>query len=129
MTIKTDEISLPILFSRNIKIYIKRLDLIHPYVSGNKWFKLKRNFCEAVENGYNKILTFGGAYSNHIFSTAYLAKELDLQSIGIIRGDELIHKNYTLKFAENCRILLKFAEIHRNSPEFAKTCKTKSAKK
>ncbi|MBE51246.1 MAG: 1-aminocyclopropane-1-carboxylate deaminase [Flavobacteriales bacterium] len=108
MTIKTDEISLPILLSRNIKIYIKRLDLMHPYVSGNKWFKLKHNFSEAVVNGYNKILTFGGAYSNHIFSTAYLAKELGLQSIGVIRGEEIIPKNYTLNFAENCNMKLHY---------------------
>ena len=96
MKIKTQEIYSSLLKEKEIQLFIKRIDQIDEYASGNKWFKLKYNLLCAKEKEKKTILTFGGAYSNHIFSTAYLAKELDLQSIGIIRGDELIHKNYTL---------------------------------
>jgi 1-aminocyclopropane-1-carboxylate deaminase len=63
-----------------------RLDAIHPVVSGNKWYKLKHNIQYAIDNGYKSILTFGGAYSNHLIATAATAKEYDIHSIGIVRG-------------------------------------------
>lgn len=53
-----------------INISIKRLDLVHPHISGNKFFKLKYNLLAARQQGYKKLLTFGGAYSNHIAATA-----------------------------------------------------------
>lgn len=56
----------PIFIERGIKLYIKRDDLIHPFVSGNKWRKLKYNLLEAEKMGFETLLTFGGAYSNHI---------------------------------------------------------------
>src|SRR5690606_10955628 len=86
-----------------MKIYIKREDLLHPYVSGNKFRKLKYNLLEAKKQGYSTILTFGGAFSNHISAVSYAAKEFGFQSIGIIRGEELFDKindNPTLKFAQ-----------------------------
>lgn len=86
-----------------MKIYIKREDLLHPYVSGNKFRKLKYNLLEAKKQGYTTILTFGGAFSNHISAVSYAAKEFGFQSIGIIRGEELLDKisdNPTLKFAQ-----------------------------
>lgn len=64
-----------------------RLDLIHPVISGNKWFKLKYNLEVALAKGYKSMLTFGGAYSNHLVATAAIAKEYGLSSIGIIRGN------------------------------------------
>lgn len=69
----------------NVAVDVLRLDLLHPVVSGNKWFKLKKYLSEA---GKKTILTFGGAYSNHILATAAAANERGLQSIGIIRGEE-----------------------------------------
>ena len=60
--------------------------LIHPTVSGNKFRKLKYNLEKAQSNNYNGILTFGGAFSNHIAATAAAGKELNMPTVGIIRG-------------------------------------------
>lgn len=72
-----------------VQLTIKRLDQIHPQISGNKFFKLKYNFSAAQQQGLRQVLTFGGAYSNHIAATAYAAQLVGFQSIGIIRGEEL----------------------------------------
>lgn len=65
-----------------------RLDLVHPVVSGNKWFKLQGYLSEAHRQGKKTIVTFGGAFSNHILATAAAARAAGLHSIGIIRGEE-----------------------------------------
>ncbi|WP_215224294.1 1-aminocyclopropane-1-carboxylate deaminase/D-cysteine desulfhydrase [Echinicola shivajiensis] len=85
--------------SQNLEIYIKRLDMIHPLVSGNKFFKLKYNLEEALNSGNDTILTFGGAYSNHIQASAAAAKAAHLKAIGIIRGDKQNSLNPTLQAA------------------------------
>ena len=74
-------------FPDNIKLYIKREDLIHPFISGNKWRKLKYNLIDAYHNGNSSILTFGGAFSNHIFATAAAGSACGMDTIGIIRGE------------------------------------------
>ena len=99
MKIETKEISLPLLDEKEVRLFIKRIDKIHPFVSGNKWFKLKYNLLEAKKQGLNTLLTFGGAYSNHISATAFAAKEKGISSIGIIRGEEHLPLNPTLRFA------------------------------
>ncbi len=99
MKIETKEISLPLLDEKEVRLFIKRIDKIHPFVSGNKWFKLKYNLLEAKKQGLNTLLTFGGAYSNHISATAFAAKEKGINSIGIIRGEEHLPLNPTLRFA------------------------------
>ena len=99
MKIETKEISLPVLIEKEVRLFIKRIDKIHPFVSGNKWFKLKYNLLEAKKQGLNTLLTFGGAYSNHISATAFAAKEKGISSIGIIRGEEHLPLNPTLRFA------------------------------
>ncbi len=99
MKIESQEISLPILKEKDIRLFVKRLDKIHPFISGNKWFKLKYNLIEAKKLGYKTLLTFGGAYSNHIVATAFAAKENCLKSIGVIRGEEHLPLNPTLRFA------------------------------
>ncbi len=63
-----------------------RLDLLHPVISGNKWYKLKLNILYAQEHGFDTILTFGGGFSNHLVATSYAAKMAGLKSIGIVRG-------------------------------------------
>lgn len=78
-----------LLLDTNLSVTIRRLDQIHPQISGNKFFKLKYNLIEAQRLGYRQILTFGGAYSNHIAATAYAAQRFGFESIGIIRGEEL----------------------------------------
>lgn len=63
-----------------------RLDVVHPVVSGNKWYKLKHNLKHAVAERYTSVLTFGGAYSNHLVATAAAASQCGLKSIGVVRG-------------------------------------------
>ena len=99
MKITSQEIYFPILRDKNIKLFIKRIDQIHEHISGNKWYKLKYNLKEAYKQKTKSILTFGGAYSNHIAATAYLAQENGFNSIGIIRGEEHSPLNSTLSFA------------------------------
>jgi 1-aminocyclopropane-1-carboxylate deaminase len=84
---------------QEIRLLIKREDLNHPFVSGNKWWKLKFNLEKADQAGMKTILTFGGAFSNHIYATAAAANELGFQSIGMIRGEEVVPLNDTLQFA------------------------------
>ncbi|UNT44082.1 pyridoxal-phosphate dependent enzyme [Acinetobacter sp. LUNF3] len=93
-----------------INISIKRLDLVHPYISGNKFFKLKYNLLTAQKQDYKKLLTFGGAYSNHIAATAYAAQLFGFESLGIIRGEELASKalNTTLNTAQQFGMQLQF---------------------
>lgn len=100
---------------KNISLYIKREDLIHPTISGNKYRKLKYNILEAQSQGKKTLLTFGGAYSNHIAAVAATGKECGFKTIGIIRGDELGNNieetflsNPTLKYAHDCGMEFKF---------------------
>ena len=72
-----------------IELFIKRDDLIHPVISGNKWRKLKYNLLEMQKEGLNRLLTFGGAHSNHLAATAEVGRILGVETIGIVRGDEL----------------------------------------
>ncbi|MES2514063.1 MAG: 1-aminocyclopropane-1-carboxylate deaminase/D-cysteine desulfhydrase [Bacteroidota bacterium] len=82
------------------RLGILRLDLIHPEISGNKWFKLKYNLQQAKNLNKNSIITFGGAFSNHIAATAVACKLNHLKSIGIIRGEETSINNSTLALAK-----------------------------
>lgn len=108
MEIPTQEI---IIVNAKVKVFIRREDLIHPFVSGNKFRKLKYNLLQAAKENHHTLLTFGGAYSNHIAATAYAGKKSGFKTIGIIRGDELaskINENPTLKFAQDCGMKFEF---------------------
>jgi 1-aminocyclopropane-1-carboxylate deaminase len=103
--------AIPINLPKGISLVIKREDLIHPFVSGNKFRKLKYNLLQAKAENQSTLLTFGGAYSNHIAAVAYAGKENGFQTIGVIRGDELgdkIESNPTLKFAQECGMYFEF---------------------
>lgn len=80
---------------KNIGLDLLRLDLIHPEISGNKWFKLKYNIAFALENNFKSIVSFGGAYSNHLHALAFAGKEFNIKTIGIIRGEAV--ENQTLQ--------------------------------
>ncbi len=82
-----------------IALYIKRLDLIHPHIKGNKWYKLKHNIAEATQKNKTTLLTFGGAFSNHIYATAAAGKTFGMKTIGIIRGEATQPLNHILSFA------------------------------
>lgn len=93
---------------RDINADILRLDRIHPIVSGNKWFKLKNYLEDALQKEYKAVLTFGGAWSNHIIATAFAANRSGLPSIGIIRGEKPKHLSGTLQAAEAYGMKLEF---------------------
>lgn len=94
-----------------IELFIKRDDLLHPVISGNKFRKLKYNLQEAKQLGYSKLLTFGGAFSNHIVAVAGAGNEFGFETIGIIRGEELgtkIDENPSLQLAQSLGMKLQF---------------------
>ncbi|MAQ70277.1 MAG: 1-aminocyclopropane-1-carboxylate deaminase [Flavobacteriales bacterium] len=86
---------------KSIKVFIKRDDLIHDVISGNKWRKLKYNLIEANLRGHDNILSFGGAYSNHLHALSYACNKMSLKSIGVIRGEKKTNLNSTLSFCQN----------------------------
>jgi len=95
-----------------VSLYLKREDLLHPEVSGNKYRKLKYSILETRESSYTGLLTFGGAHSNHIAATAAAGKLEGMDTIGIIRGEELEHATHTwsptLRYASSCGMKLIF---------------------
>jgi 1-aminocyclopropane-1-carboxylate deaminase len=95
-----DKWETPLLKEKDITAAILRLDKIHPHISGNKWFKLKYYLQEAIEKSKTGVVTFGGAYSNHIVAAACAAQSKSLKSIGIIRGEEPVILSPTLQQAK-----------------------------
>ena len=115
---------------KGVELYIKREDKIHPFVSGNKFRKLKYNFIELEKLGFKTVLTFGGAFSNHIAAVASAGQIKGIKTIGVIRGEELSNKvetNATLRFAKQCGMTFKFVsrEVYRDksSEVFIKSLK------
>lgn len=96
---------------QDVSLTIKREDLLHPIISGNKYRKLKYNLQEAKAQQKDTLLTFGGAFSNHIAAVAGAGREYGFKTIGIIRGEELVDKvveNPTLSYAKQCGMELIF---------------------
>lgn len=131
---ENQQIFLPVLEDKKVELFIKREDEIHPFVSGNKFRKLKYNFLEAKKQQKKTVLTFGGAFSNHIVATAIAGNLSGFKTIGIIRGDELgknvaqtLSQNQTLQIASENGMEFKFVtrEMYRNktSIEFINTLK------
>lgn len=100
------EIDDPLFKESGVRLWIKREDLNHPLVSGNKWWKLRYNLERAVGLGHDTLLTFGGAYSNHLYAVAAAAEALNLKSIGVVRGEEKRPLNSTLTFAKKAGMRL-----------------------
>ncbi|HTR28021.1 MAG TPA: hypothetical protein VMH27_02055 [Puia sp.] len=119
MTQPPDGISLlqPIEFPESlglgIHIDVLRLDRLHPIVSGNKWFKLKGHLDQAVLSSSDTIVTFGGAWSNHLVATAYAAGEAGLRAIGIVRGERPAVLSPTLTDALRHGMTLEFISRHQ----------------
>ena len=106
---QNQQVLLPILEEKKVELFIKREDLIHSFVSGNKFRKLKYNLQEAKKLKKKSLLTFGGAFSNHIAATAVAGKIAGFKTFGIIRGDELT-KNLKETLKENATL----REAHKN---------------
>jgi len=107
-----DKVEFCLTCENRVKLHILRLDKIHPVISGNKWYKLKYYMADAINKGFKKILTFGGAYSNHIVAAACAAKEYNINATGIIRGEEPAVYSHTLSDARDYGMELHF--ISRN---------------
>src|SRR5689334_18771728 len=107
-SITTDKLSLPFLKEKEIEMDMLRLDKIHPFVSGNKWFKLRFYLDAAKQTDKRTILTYGGAWSNHILATAATANLNGMKSIGIIRGEEAAILSPTLEQAKQLGMQLFF---------------------
>jgi len=120
------------IYQNDISLFIKRDDLIHPIISGNKFRKLKYNLIEAKNQKKITLLTFGGAFSNHILAVSAAGKEYGFDTIGIIRGEELedkIETNPTLQKAKEFGMVFDFISRqeyrNKNNPEFLKKLKEK----
>ncbi|THV57312.1 1-aminocyclopropane-1-carboxylate deaminase/D-cysteine desulfhydrase [Flagellimonas alvinocaridis] len=104
MNIPNQHIDVPLFREKGVTLHIKREDTIHPQISGNKYRKLKYNLLEAQKLGHHTLLTFGGAFSNHIAAVACAGHEQGFKTIGVIRGEELQDKwqdNPTLSLAHD----------------------------
>ncbi len=100
----------PLFKAKKVQVYLKREDLLHTTISGNKWRKLKYNLEAARRQEKDILLTFGGAYANHIAAVAAAGQEFGFGTIGYIRGEEHLPLNPTLTFATNCGMQLHYLE-------------------
>jgi len=82
---------------RNVSIDCLRLDKVHPFISGNKWYKLKHHIYSACSSGKSGLLSFGGAHSNHLHALAFAGKKLEFKTIGVVRGHPLKELTPTLQ--------------------------------
>lgn len=109
----------PLLAAKKVTISVKRDDLLHTYISGNKWRKLKFNLIEARKKGISHIVSFGGAYSNHIHALAAAGFYFGFKTTAIIRGEPHYAENPTLKQAQQWGMQLHFVtrKEYRNRAE------------
>lgn len=116
------------LTQKSIRLFIKRDDLLHIHISGNKWRKLKYNLIEAKRLGKTTLLTFGGAFSNHISAVAAAGEKFGFKTIGIIRGEKILPLNPTLTFAQKSGMELHFVSRtdyrNKNALEFQNQLKS-----
>lgn len=106
--ISVDTLSLPLLTEKKVDVDVVRLDKIHPLISGNKWFKLRYYLEEAKSKHKKTIVTFGGAWSNHILAVAAACRINNIKSIGIIRGEESVNPSPALIYAKEAGMQLVF---------------------
>ncbi len=102
------QIVTPLIEKKGIEVWVKRDDLIHPIISGNKWRKLKYILHHALTIDSHTIISMGGAYSNHLHALAYVGKQLQVKTIGYIRGEKPRIMNATLKDLQTWGMELRF---------------------
>src|SRR6185437_15259059 len=105
---------------QGLKVFIKRDDLIHPIISGNKWRKLKYILKRAQAESKNHLVTFGGAYSNHLLATAAAAAQFGFKSTGIVRGEQVNNDTLFLSRLHGMNLLFTDRETYRDKPGFFK---------
>jgi 1-aminocyclopropane-1-carboxylate deaminase len=131
MLLPTNDITIdvlhhPLFEKKNIEVSVLRLDKIHPIVSGNKLYKLHFFLQNALQTSHKTVLTFGGAYSNHLVATAFACNALGLKSIGIVKGEKITPLNNTLQQCSNYNMQLHFVDrtaytLKYTNPDFLKT--------
>ncbi len=112
---------------KGINLWIKREDLIHPHLAGNKWRKLEFNIQEMRKTQKKGIITFGGAYSNHIYATAAAGQLFDFPTIGIIRGEVTLPLNSRLSFATEAGMKIEYVDrtTYRDKEKLASIYQTR----
>ncbi|MBW4891425.1 pyridoxal-phosphate dependent enzyme [Mucilaginibacter sp. HMF5004] len=110
------EIRHPLLNEKGIDLYLKRDDLIHPIISGNKWRKLKYTLLKARDEKQDHLVTFGGAYSNHLLATAAAAAQFGFKATGIVRGEEVTNDHLFLCSLYGMNLLFVDRESYRDKP-------------
>jgi len=112
----------PLFSAAGVQVWLKRDDLIHPLLSGNKWHKLKLNLAEAREQGVERLLSFGGAYSNHLHALAYAGHQYGFNTLGLVRGEPHSPLNATLQDATDFGMELVYLDRaqyrQRHNPAF-----------
>lgn len=115
----------PLLKQHNITLVVKRDDLLHPLIQGNKWRKLKYNLLHMQQSGVSELVTFGGAFSNHLYATAMACKTFAITGHAIIRGPQLDENNPTIKMARACGLSLhpvtRIEYRQRHQPDYLNT--------
>ncbi|MBQ4812142.1 1-aminocyclopropane-1-carboxylate deaminase [Pseudoalteromonas luteoviolacea] len=96
----------PLLSAKKVELLVKRDDLLHPTIQGNKWRKLKHNLLELKRRKNDALLTFGGPFSNHVYATAMASKLFNIPAHIIVRGPQLDLQNPTLRLAKACGVHL-----------------------
>ncbi len=114
---------------RDIRLSVLRLDEINPLVFGNKWFKLKYNLLASQEQGFSRLLSFGGAYSNHLMAVAAAGQHCGLETIGVVRGELVQPLNPVLQFAADRGMTLQGISRsqyrQKDSPEFLEALRSR----
>lgn len=108
LIINIEQLKSELFQEQNLSVHVLRLDAIHPIISGNKFFKLYYFLEEAINSAHKTILTFGGAYSNHLTATAYACMASNIKCIGFIRGEKPLHLSHTLHFCLENKMQLEF---------------------
>ncbi|MDO6562591.1 pyridoxal-phosphate dependent enzyme [Amphritea sp. 1_MG-2023] len=108
LTVPVEIIDLPLFRQAGVQLELLRLDLIHPQISGNKWFKLKYALQAVEASSCRRVVSFGGAWSNHIHALAYAGFERGIDTIGVIRGERSAMLSPTLQDAERWGMQLEF---------------------
>lgn len=123
------EVELDLLSDKKVNLFIKRLDLLEHPVNGNKWYKLKYNIKKARDLELNSLITFGGAFSNHLYAFAKASVAYGFRGIAYIRGDKMDNNNPTLRFLDQSGIEYYFVDREtyrtKSSPEFISAIKQK----
>ena len=116
-----DKIELPILRQHGLEASVLRLDKIHPVISGNKWFKLKPHLDLIIRNGSAGLVSFGGAFSNHLVAASFAAGSINLPSVGIVRGERSKTLSHSLQMAQANGMQLRFISREQYRTKDTKT--------